>query len=323
MLHSIETTYQRLKRFLAKPALLSLLSAMIVALYTLTMPDYYRSEARLLPVETKGGAGNLGGLANAAAALGVMVPGGDGGDANYVDILNSRVLREKLLLTEFEYHIRSWRFGEERVEKITLFNYLKSKNMDRAVRTVGAVLSCSRDPKSRIISISAVTRSPELSKLIVQRASKLLETFLQEKGRTRGGAKALFAEARLDEARRELDDSEESLRRFLETNRNYQVSGDPAVRLRGMRLEAEYRLRQQLVTTIAMNREQALQEEKNDMPILNVLDSANLPIDKTKPNRGFIVIFSAFIVGLCSLIWFNGSRENFKRILRLLIPGDK
>jgi uncharacterized protein involved in exopolysaccharide biosynthesis len=323
MLHSIETTYQRLKRFLAKPALLSLLSAVIVALYTLTMPDYYRSEARLLPVETKGGTGNLGGLANAAAALGVMVPGGDGGDANYVDILNSRVLREKLLLTEFEYHIRSWRFGEERVEKITLFNYLKSKNMDRAVRTVGAVLSCSRDPKSRIISISAVTRSPELSKLIVQRASKLLETFLQEKGRTRGGAKALFAEARLDEARRELDDSEESLRRFLETNRNYQVSGDPAVRLRGMRLEAEYRLRQQLVTTIAMNREQALQEEKNDMPILNVLDSANLPIDKTKPNRGFIVIFSAFIVGVCSLIWFNGSRESFQRILRLLIPGDK
>jgi uncharacterized protein involved in exopolysaccharide biosynthesis len=323
MLHSIETTYQNLKRILAKPALLSLLSAIIVALYTLTMPDYYRSEARLLPVETKGGAGNLGGLANAAAALGVMVPGGDGGDANYVDILNSRVLREKLLLTDYEYRIRSWRFGEERVEKITLFNYLKSKNMDRAVRTVGAVLSCSRDPKSRIISISAVTRSPELSKLIVQRASKLLETFLQEKGRTRGGAKALFAEARLDEARRELDDSEESLRRFLEINRNYQISGDPAVRLRGMRLEAEYRLRQQLVTTIAMNREQALQEEKNDMPILNVLDSANLPIDKTKPNRGFIVIFSAFIVGVCSFIWFNGSRESLQRILLLLIPGDK
>lgn len=323
MLHTAETTYQRLKRIFAKPALLSLLFSVFVAMYTLTMPDYYRSEARLLPVETKGGAGSLGGLANAAAALGVMVPGGDGGDANYIDILNSRALREKLLLTEYEFRIRSWRFGEEKIEKITLFHYLRSKNMDRAVGMVGAVLSCSRDPKSRIISISAVTKSPELSKLIVQRASKLLETFLQEKGRTRGSAKALFAEARLNEARRELDDSEESLKRFLEINRNYQVSGDPAVRLRGMRLEAEYRLRQQLVTTIAMNREQAMQEEKNDMPILNMLDHANLPIDKTKPNRGFIVIFSAFIVGVCSLIWFNSSREDLRRILRWLIPGDK
>ena len=255
-------------------------------------------------MESKG-SGSLGGLASAAAAFGVSVPGGDSSDANFVDVLNSRWLKEQLLLTEFHYHAHSWRFGAERTEKGTLYDYLDAKNLDRAVLGVSGIMSASRDLKSKVISISAETRSPELSQLIVQRAGKLLEVFLQEKGRTRGGAKAAFAEARLIDARREMDEAEDTLRRFLEGNRNFQTSGDPAVRLKGTRLETELRLRQQLVTTLAMNREQALLEEKNDIPILNVLDSANLPIDKSKPARLVIVLLVALLTGLGTWTWKN------------------
>jgi uncharacterized protein involved in exopolysaccharide biosynthesis len=282
-----------------------LAAGLLTALVTLFLPNYYRSEARLLPVESKGIGGNLGGLASAAAAFGVSVPGGDSSDANFVDVLNSRWLREQLLQTEFHYHIRSWRFGMERLEKGTLYAYLEAKNMDRAVGEVAKVLASSRDLKSKVISISAETRSPELSQLIVQRAGKLLEVFLQDKGRTRGGAKATFAEARLVEARREMDEAEDILRRFLEGNRNYLTSGDPAVRLKGSRLETELRLRQQLVSAIAMNREQALLEEKNDIPILNVLDSGNLPIEKSKPARSVMVLLAMLLVGAGGWIWLN------------------
>jgi uncharacterized protein involved in exopolysaccharide biosynthesis len=286
---------------------------------TLFLPNYYRSEARLLPVESKGIGGNLGGLASAAAAFGVSVPGGDSSDANFVDVLNSRWLKEQLLQTEFQYHARSWRFGAERVEKGTLYDYLEAKNLDRAVKGLGSVLSASRDLKSKVISISAETRSPDLSQLIVQRAGKLLEVFLREKGRTRGGAKAAFAEARLADARREMDEAEDILRRFLEGNRNVQTSGDPSVRLKGSRLETELRLRQQLVTTLAMNREQALLEEKNDIPILNVLDAGNLPIDKSKPTRSMMVLLAMLLVGAGSWIWLN--REWVRA--RLLTEDDE
>ena len=278
---------------------------LLTALVTLFMPNYYRSEARLLPVESKGLGGNLGGLASAAAAFGVSVPGGDSSDANFVDVLNSRSLKEQLLQTGFEYHVRSWRFGSEKLEKATLYDYMESKNMDRAVEEVGKVLSASRDMKSKVISISAETKSPELSQLVVQRAGKLLEIFLQQKGRTRGGAKAAFAEARLAEARREMDEAEDVLRRFLEGNRNYLSSGDPSVRLKGSRLETELRLRQQLVGSIAMNREQALLEEKNDVPILNVMDSGNLPIEKSRPARSVIILLVTLLTGLGTWTWFN------------------
>lgn len=294
-----------LKTSFKRPLQWAFASGFLTALVTLFMPNYYRSEVKLLPVESKGLGGNLGGLASAAAAFGVSVPGGDGNDANYVDILNSRWMREQVLTTQFQYHVRSWRFGPERAVRGTLYNYLEASNMDRAVNEVGNLLSSARDIKSKVISISAETRSPELSQLVAQRASKLLEIFLQEKGRTRGGAKAAFAEARLADARQEMDDSEQALRRFLESNRGYASSSDPGVRLKGTRLEAEYRLRQQLVSTLATNREQALLEEKNDIPILNVLDSGSLPIDKSRPVRSSIVLLGAFLAGIVAFLFVN------------------
>jgi len=303
MPNSTEPPVLDLKASLKMPIRWAVAAGLLTAIITLFLPNYYRSEARLLPVESKGLGGNLGGLASAAAAFGVSVPGGDSSDANFVDVLNSRWLREQLLQTEFQYHTRSWRFGAERVEKGSLYDYLEAKNLDRAVGELGKVLSASRDLKSKVISIAAETTSPELSQLIVQRAGKLLEVFLQEKGRTRGSAKAAFAEARLTEARREMDEAEEALRRFLEGNRNFQTSGDPAVRLKGTRLETELRLRQQLVTSIAMNREQALMEEKNDIPILNMLDPGNLPIDKSRPARFQVVLSLAFLTGAVAWAW--------------------
>ena len=287
-----------------QPAQWAIGVGLITALYSLTMPNYYKSEVRLLPVESKG-TSSLGNMASAAAAFGISLPGGDGGDANFVDILNSRWLREQLLNTEFQYSIRAWHFGANKSQRKTLYSYLEAKNMDRAIKGVGSFLTVSRDLKSKVISISAETPSPELSQGIVQTATKLLEAFNREKSRTRGGAKAAFAEARLLDARAEMKEAEDAFRYFLEVNRNYQSSSDPGVRLKGTRLETELRLRQQLVTSISLNREQALLEEKNDIPILNTLDPGNLPIDKSKPVRFLIVLLAMVLTGTVSWIWLH------------------
>ncbi|HOD33021.1 MAG TPA: Wzz/FepE/Etk N-terminal domain-containing protein, partial [Holophaga sp.] len=85
---------------LKRPFQIGFAAAVLTAVFTLFMPNYYKSEARVLPIEAKGMGGGLGNLAAAAAAFGVSVPGGDGSDANFIDILNSRTLREKLLETE-------------------------------------------------------------------------------------------------------------------------------------------------------------------------------------------------------------------------------
>jgi len=282
-------------------------AALLVASVSIFFPNYYKSEARVLPVEAKGASGGLGNLSAAAAAFGVSVPGGDGNDANFVDILNSRTLKEKLLQSEFTFKANSWRFGPEHDLRQTLGSYLREPNLDKSLGKLNEMLGATRDLKSKVITISAETESPTLSQQVVQRWVQLLEAFAQEKGRTRGGAKATFAEARLKEARQELSEIEQDFLKFLNANRNYALSSDPSVRLTGIRLDSEMKLRQQLVMTLAMNREQALMEEKNDIPIVNILDVGNLPIEKSRPARFQFTILAFLVSVIAVLSWeFRG-----------------
>jgi len=281
-----------------------LLAAVLAAIGSVFLPNYYRSESKILPADSKS-SGGLGQLAAAAAAFGVGMPGSDAGDANFVEILASRSVQEAILNTEFQFQVRSWRFGPEQRHQETLYRYLGARNMDQAVRALGGMISIGKDARTKIITVSSETRSPELSQQIVHSATRYLETFVQSKGRTRGSEKARFAEARLKESREEMAEAEAIFRRFLDGNRNYQSSLDPTVRLAGTRLEAELKLRQQLVLTLAMNREQAMLEEKNDIPIVNILDEANLPIDKSRPKRASYVLFSFLGAALGVYAWLN------------------
>ena len=309
---------QSLYRGLKCPLQVGVTAAILTALTVLFLPNYYKSEARVLPIDA-GLRSNLGGLAAAAAAFGVSMPGGENPDANLIDILNSRTLRERLLETEFSFRERPWRFGAERTYQMTLDAYLETRSRDESVERVGKIIRASRDLKTKVITLTAETRSPELSQQLVRRTLALLEAFLLEKGRTRGSAKAVFAEQRLGEARREMNLVEEDFRRFLNANRNYAVSADPSVRLEGLRLEAELKLRQQLVATLSINREQALMEEKNDIPILSVLDPGNLPIDKSRPFRMRMVLLAFLVSGLGVWSWLN--RDWIKS--RLLDPSTQ
>ena len=288
------------------PLMVSLATVALVAIYTLSLPNQYKSEARVLPADTRGsGGGGMG--AAAAAAAGLSLPGSEGPDAVYVDILNGRSLREALLCTKFSFKVRSWYLGSEQAKQETLYTYLDQKNMDRALKTLKDRIIVTRDLKTKLLTIIVETPSPELSQKVNGRLVELLNDFVVTKSQTRGGLKAEFSTKRLEEARVEMAKAQESLRAFLDSNRNYLLSPDPSVRLRGINLDNELKLRTQVVSTLAVGREQALLEEKNDMPILNVLDLGNLPIEKSGPPRAIIV----FLAGLFAFLGTIGWRHRF------------
>jgi hypothetical protein len=293
---------------LRRSLLLAFAACIFVSAISIFVPNKYRSSAQLLPVDGKGGMGSLQNLAAAAAVLGVNVPGGDAGDGNFLDIINSRWLQERLLTSKFSFHERGWLFGAPQAKTQTLIEYLHAKNEDIGLARLRPIISAGRDPKTKVLTLSAETKSPELSQALVEKTLALLEEFVQEKGRTRGGAKAVFAAARLKESRAEMARCEEEFLRFLEANRSYLTSQDPSVRLKGMRLEAELKLRQQLTTTLALNREQALLEEKNDIPVLSILDEGNYPIEKSGPSRSIYVIATFLISMVAHLSYLNRAR---------------
>lgn len=308
---SLKAAFERIWPGLWPSVRLGLIAGVAAALITLFIPNRYTSVARILPGKDQSGA--MGSLASLAATAGFSLSGDEDPGASYVDILNSRTLSEALLTTRFHFHARAWRFGSERMEDETLYDYLGKANMDKAVLALGDHVAITRDLKTRLLTLSVETKSPELSQLATRRLVGLLNDFVQNKARTKGGEKAAFTEERLKDARAELDKAQADYQRFLEGNRNYALSSDPGVRLAGARLEMEYHLRQDLITTLAQNREQALLEAKNDMPILNILDGGNLPIDKSGPPRTVIVIMVFFLVFLGD--WLLRDKERVRRFL--------
>ncbi len=304
---------QRIWPTLRIPLQAGLIMGVLTALVMICLPNQYKSEARVLAADNRSSSG--GTAAMAAAAVGVSIPGQDSADAAYVDILNSRTLRETLLQTPFTFKVRTWHFGSEQVRQQTLYEFLDKKNMDRAVKALKTMITITRDPKSKLLALTVETESPMLSQQVVQRMVGMLDEFVVTKSRTRGGTKAAFAEKRLGEARIELAQAEEAFRAFLDGNRNFLQSPDPSVRIKGQRLENEVKLRTQLLMTLAIGREQSLLEEKNDMPILNVLDAGNLPIDKSAPARGNVVL--AILTLTTALTWFIQNRSQvFTKLVR-------
>ena len=177
--------------------------------------------------------------------------------------------------------------------------------MDNAVSTTRQFITVNRDIKTKTLTIQVETNSPQLSQQIAKRLVQLLNDFLLTKSQTKGSVKAGFSEKRLQEGRAELDRAEETFRNFLTVNRNYAISTDPEVRLKGLRLENELKLQTQLVTSLALSREDALLQEKNDMPILNILDEGNLPINKSRPGRATNALLMGVLVFLGTLGWIR------------------
>ena len=278
-----------------KPLRNGVYAAVLVALGSLLVPNQYKSEAQILPADPK--AGSSGGMAAAAAVAGVGISTNEGSDAAFVDIVTSRWMAKKVLMETYEFRSKSWFFGGQVAHKETLYHFLKAKNMDRAVKLLKPILAAKRDLKSKILSITVETPSPELSEQIIHHAIKDLELFVEVKARTKGGNKALFTAQRLAEAKNQRDTIEQESEQFLNAHRNYSTSLDPLIRLQGNRLDNELKLRDQLVTTLSVNLEQSLLEEKNDIPILNVLDEGDLPIDKSGPPRALITILAFILLG--------------------------
>ena len=149
------------------------------------LPNQYRSEGRILPSEG-GGASSLEQFADAAAMLGAKLPGQEEKFSNSQDVLESYWLRENLLTTEFRFRARSWRFGTEVMRHERLIDFLHCKNTDKGLEALRKIFSASKDIKTKLLTITAETSSPELSQQIVARSIELLEKFVMEKEQTKG-----------------------------------------------------------------------------------------------------------------------------------------
>jgi len=281
----------------------ALACCMTTAIITLFIPNQYTSEAKILPVEPKAGAG-LNQWATAAAARGLSM-GQESPDGTYPAIVMSRWVGDQLTRKRYSYSLPKGLFHPPVSVEGTLAAYLKATNADDAATRLAKILTCNRDLKTKILTIRVETQSPALSQQVAQEAITLLGRFLREKTNVRGSEKASFAENRLEEARTAYAKAEADFRTFLDSNRNFTVTPDPAIRLKGMRLEGELKLRQQVIVTLTVALEQAVLEAKDNVSIFSVLDFPQAPLRKSWPPRAMLVLLAGICGAAACLVALN------------------
>jgi len=278
----------------------AMFAGLLAACASLFLHQYYKSTVTILPSSPKTGSGSL---ASAASALGLGVSTSD--DISYLEVLQSRWLAERLLVAPREFKMGWGRFGTPKPYRQSLLNYLNDPNMDKAKEFLPKLYSQEQDLKSGVISINVETRSPQLSQQVAQQAAQLLIEFVTTQQRTKGGAKARFVRQRVQDVEADIGRIEDTLRQFLQANRNYQTTTDPEVRLKGARLEFELQTKRQILIGLNVSLEQALQQEKDDTPLVNILDTGNLPIEKSRPGRAIIVLLVTAVTGIAMWTWDN------------------
>ena len=287
---------------LRRPARHACLAGLVAAVVSVFLPNQYRSEARILSDAGHSGSGSTQRTGVWAPTAPPDIPASreDGPTVIYADILRSRRMAEQLLLREYEYGHRPWRFARPRRTRGTLLDYLGAANLDRAMGPLKAVLAVQRDPKSGLLTISAETSSPELSMQVVRQAAGNLREFLVELGQTAGTSKARFTLDRLAEVQGKYAELGRQFEAFQDANRNWETSPAPNIRFRGAQLKEGLELWKQVVMNLTLNHEQALLEAQNDTQTLLLMDPGNLPLEKSRPSRAFIVFTVASAVGVGS-----------------------
>jgi hypothetical protein len=293
---------------LRRPLRHACLAGLAAAAVSVLLPNQYRSEARILSDMGHAGGGSSlrTGVWAPTAPPETPAPREDGPTVIYADILKSRRMAEQLLLRSYEYGYRPWRFARRRQARGTLLDYLGAANVDRAMGPLKSLLNVQRDPKSGLLTISAETRSPELSMQVVRRAAENLRDFLVELGQTAGQSKARFTLDRLEEMQAKYRDLGRQFEQFQDANRNWETSPAPNVRFRGQQLKEGLALWKQVVMNLTLNHEQALLEAQNDTQTLLLMDPGSLPLEKSRPSRALIVFAAAAAAGTCS--WIHGNR---------------
>jgi uncharacterized protein involved in exopolysaccharide biosynthesis len=280
---------------------LPLITAVIAALITLLLPTQYTATTSFVPENSSDGATLPSGLSGIASQFGISLPAGrETSPEFYSDVLYSRTVVEEVLQTPFadprgaETGAVATLLDLLEIDGDSLADRLEAGREDMAERTSVRVKS-----ETGVVSLSVETPYRTLSADVANQFVILLNRFNLETRQSNAKIRREFAQARNAQAETELREAEEALKRFLEENRTF--VGSPQLQFQHDRLERQVAIRQEVLTALRREYEQARIQEVNDTPVITVIDAAIPPNEKSSPHRTIIVMVVFVLAGLIAI----------------------
>jgi uncharacterized protein involved in exopolysaccharide biosynthesis len=307
----------------------AVLFAALGAIYSLTQPNEYSSNAKLLP-ELDSQSGNSGGLKSLAGLAGIDLGGGTGSmdalrpDLYPIIITSTPFLKEFVvqktinLKTNKRQFIYEYILENQNEPVINLFNNQlivvedKNKNISNAVSILRNAIKLEIDKKSGIITIKTTLND----KISCFQVTELLQVYLTKfitKYKTQKTSEELqFIEKNLSNARERYTQAISSLSIYRDQNMNLFLN---VAKDREKSLQHEVDLSFNMFTNLSVQFEETKLKLKRETPIYRVLEPAEIPTQKQGPKRSLIIIGFMFFGIFFSLIYVFLKTVNLKAIL--------
>lgn len=270
-------------------------AAVGAALVLLPIPPKFTATTTFVPAAEESGTRLPASVAGFASQLGIGVPGNENSPEFYAGVLESRTVRDQVLLVRFAAP-RS----EETADSAALLDILgvegesETERLENGREELDDMVSVTVDRVTSVVSISVETRHRALSAAVANRFVELLSQFNLETRQSSVQARRQFVEERLSEAQVELRQAEEDRQSFLERNREFRDS--PQLEFQDERLQRQVAIKQEVLITLRREYEEARIQEVNDAPVITVIDQAVPPQKRSGPRRLLNVLF-AFVLG--------------------------
>ena len=147
---------------------------------------------------------------------------------------------------------------------------------------------------SGLISVSVLMEDPKLASDIANYIAEYVKNFISIEQKREASRNRVFIERQMEEARKQTEDSEDQLTDF---RKNHPLRLDtPQIEMMRERHISTVEENRAVYITLRQQFEIAKIDEAKERLLINILDTAEPAVKKTKPKRTLIVILS-FIFG--------------------------
>lgn len=167
-----------------------------------------------------------------------------------------------------------------------------------------------KDAITGVLKLSVEVEDPRIAYDISLFLLKELNMSLVRIMSNKAAANRKFIEERLSEVKKDLANAENKLKHYRAKNR---LRLDPSDQLEDARLQREVLINQEVMIQLQKQYEMAKIEEAKDLPVLDVIDSPRMPVEKSKPQRKRIVLIGlvlGLIVGAMVALVYDYWLEN-------------
>lgn len=284
------------------------------------LPRTYRAQAKILPAPSSSGLLGAGSDLIDASGIGGLLGGSLGGSENPVltfpEILLSRPILERTLLTPQAPTTHG--VSPNVLTALDVRGKNDRERLFQGVRQLTKKIELTANARSRIIEVSVVSRDSVLSAFIVNTLLAQLNTFNVTMRTSRGRDLREFVESRLADTKQALSRAEDGLAAFQRAN--IRIGNAPGLELQRDRLQREVSIQSDVYQLLERQYQMASIEEHRDTPTFTVLEPAQPPVRKYRPNVLLNALSAAGAAIALSLILESMERRNAGGAERVPVP---